>query len=50
VITGHDTDEARQRVLDAGASSYLRKPVDDQILLNAVAAAVAGGPEPKGKS
>lgn len=42
VITGHDTDEARRRVLDAGASSYLRKPVDDQTLLDAVARAVAG--------
>jgi FixJ family two-component response regulator len=42
VITGHDSPQSRQRVLDAGAIAYLRKPVDDQTLLNAVAAAVPG--------
>ena len=40
IITGHDTAESQQRVLDAGAAAYLRKPVDDQVLLDAVTAAI----------
>jgi FixJ family two-component response regulator len=43
VITGHDTPESRQRVMSAGASAYLRKPVDDQALLDAVTAAIGTG-------
>jgi FixJ family two-component response regulator len=41
VITGHDTEESRCRALGAGAFAYLRKPVDDEILLEAIQAAVA---------
>jgi FixJ family two-component response regulator len=41
VITGHDTPEAEKRVMDAGAIAYLRKPIDDQELLEAVAKALA---------
>jgi FixJ family two-component response regulator len=41
VITGHDTAESRRRVMEGGAAAYLRKPVDDQVLLDAVAAAIA---------
>jgi FixJ family two-component response regulator len=41
VITGHDIPEAGERVLAAGASAYLRKPVDGQVLLDAVASAIA---------
>jgi FixJ family two-component response regulator len=48
VITGHDTPESRQRVMDAGASAYLRKPVDDQALLDAVNAAIGGGAKTAG--
>jgi DNA-binding response OmpR family regulator len=40
VITGHDTEESRCRALGAGAFAYLRKPVDDEILLQAIRAAV----------
>jgi FixJ family two-component response regulator len=40
VITGHDTSQSRDRVVGAGASAYLRKPVDDQALLDAVHKAV----------
>jgi FixJ family two-component response regulator len=43
IITGHDTPESQQRVLAAGATAYLRKPVDDQVLLDAVTAAVPNG-------
>jgi len=41
VITGHDAPESRQRALAGGASEYLLKPVDEQALLDAIAAAVA---------
>ena len=41
IITGHDTPEAQKRALAAGAVAYLRKPVDDQVLLDAVARAIA---------
>ena len=40
VITGHDTDETRERALSGGAAAYLRKPVDDQALLDAITHAV----------
>lgn len=42
VITGHDTPESRARALAGGAASYLLKPVDDNLLLDAIAAAIAG--------
>ena len=42
VITGHDIPEAGERVLAAGAAAYLRKPVDGQTLIDAVASAIAG--------
>ena len=41
IITGHDTPEAQKRAMDAGAIAYLRKPIDDRVLLEAVAQAVA---------
>ena len=44
-ITGHDTPEAQQRVMDAGAVAYLRKPMNDKALLDAVLAAVASNPK-----
>jgi len=40
VITGYDTDESRERVLEAGAAAYLRKPIDDRSLLDAIASAL----------
>lgn len=42
VVTGHDSPEARARVLTSGASAYLTKPVDDEMLLSEIASAVAG--------
>ena len=45
VITGHDTDETRQRVTKAGVAAYLLKPVDEKILLDTISAAVAGDSE-----
>lgn len=43
IITGHDTPESRSRSLKNGAAAYLCKPVDDEMLLKAVADALAGG-------
>lgn len=42
VITGHDTPETRARVLALGSKAYLCKPVDDEALLGAIEAAIAG--------
>ncbi len=41
VLTGQDADETRERALAGGALAYLRKPVDDQALLDAIASAIA---------
>jgi FixJ family two-component response regulator len=41
VITAHDTPETREQCLAAGAAAYLRKPLDDRLLLNAISAALA---------
>ena len=44
IVTGHDTPEARARVMAHGASGYLRKPVDDLMLIAAINAAIGGSP------
>jgi FixJ family two-component response regulator len=36
VITGHDSDETRAHALAARPAAYLRKPVNDQVLLDAI--------------
>jgi FixJ family two-component response regulator len=41
VITGHDSPETRQRALDGGAAAYLRKPIDEKLLLQAICGATA---------
>jgi CheY-like chemotaxis protein len=41
VITGHDSPETRQRALDGGAAAYLRKPIDEKLLLRAICGATA---------
>lgn len=41
VITGDDSPETRERALRQGACAYLRKPVDDTLLLEAIQGAVA---------
>jgi FixJ family two-component response regulator len=40
VITGHNSDESRERAMRAGAAAYLRKPVDAEALLAAIASAM----------
>ena len=41
IITGHDSDETRNRALDGMPVAYLRKPVDDQALLDAIELALS---------
>ena len=40
VITGDDSADSRERALRHGVRAYLRKPVDDAALLNAIQAAM----------
>lgn len=41
IITGHDLPNARERAVAGGASAFLRKPVLDRTLLDAISAATA---------
>ncbi len=43
VITGHDEPGMRVQCMAAGASTYLRKPLDDKVLLEAINKAIATG-------
>jgi FixJ family two-component response regulator len=36
IITGHDSDETRAQALAGRPAAYLRKPVNDQVLLDAI--------------
>jgi FixJ family two-component response regulator len=40
VVTGHDTPDSRVQALSQGARGYFSKPVDGEVLLAAIAAAV----------
>ena len=42
VLTGHETPETRARLMERGATACLRKPVDDKLLLAAIADAIRG--------
>ena len=42
VITGRDTEDARVRAMQLGASDYLPKPVDHEALLAAIDVAISG--------
>jgi len=46
VITGDYSAQGRARSLNLGAAAYLRKPVDDAMLLAAISAAVSGNAPP----
>jgi len=41
-ITAHDDPEARIQALDHGASAFLDKPVEDEVLLGAIDSAMRG--------
>jgi FixJ family two-component response regulator len=49
IITGHDTPEAEARSLAGGAAFYLRKPINDRVLLEAIATAIASSGQKKGE-
>jgi len=36
IVTGHDFPKARERAMAGGASAFLRKPVHDRTLLDAI--------------
>jgi two-component system, LuxR family, response regulator FixJ len=40
VITAYDDPDSRARCLEAGAVAYLRKPLDQRVLLDAIALAI----------
>jgi FixJ family two-component response regulator len=44
MITAHDEPFSRRRCLDVGAYSYMRKPLDDAALLDAIAEAMGHRP------
>lgn len=45
VITAYDEPQTREQCLAAGASAYLRKPLDERLLLNAISANVKRAPK-----
>lgn len=48
IITGDDSPESRADALGLGAKAYLRKPVDDTMLIDAIQAAIRSSPaEPR---
>jgi FixJ family two-component response regulator len=47
IITAHDEPETREQCLAAGACAYLRKPLEDRLLLNAISAAVGQARRPR---
>jgi FixJ family two-component response regulator len=44
IVTGDDSLDSRERALKLGAKAYLRKPVDDAILLDAIRTAIGTAP------
>ena len=48
IITGHDSDERRRLALAGFPVAYLRKPVKDQLLLDAIALALRRSPQQSG--
>lgn len=45
IITGHDSDETRDRALAGFPVAYLRKPVNDQVLLDAIELGLSRNPQ-----
>ena len=50
MITGHDEAGAQEACLAAGASSYLRKPLDRSVLLEAIERAISSSAERRARS
>ena len=45
IITGHDSVETRARAMKGKPVAYLRKPVNDQVLLDAIKLALGRNPK-----
>jgi len=45
MITAYDEPATREQCLAAGAAAYLRKPLDERLLLNAISATVKRNPK-----
>jgi len=43
IVTGQDSPESQQRAMTAGAVAYLRKPMDDTVLVAAVLRGIGQG-------
>ncbi len=43
VLTGDDSADSRERAMRHGAAAYLRKPVDEALLIDSIEMAVGGG-------
>lgn len=41
IITAHDTPEMSEQCLAAGVMAYLRKPLDERVLLNSISSSLA---------
>ena len=48
IVTGHDEADTCARANEQGVHAYLRKPVDDVLLLSAINAALARSVDPRG--
>lgn len=46
IMTGHDSSETRERAMAGQPVAYLRKPVNDETLLDAIELALRRNPEP----
>ena len=44
IVTGDDSPDSRERALVRGARAYLRKPVDETLLLDAIDRAIRSDP------
>jgi two-component system response regulator FixJ len=45
-ITGHDDARTQERIANSGAVGHLRKPYDEQTVLDAIRRAVRGSEDP----
>lgn len=46
IITAHDEAAMKQRCLQAGAQAYLRKPLDDDVLIKTIESLCGSRPTP----
>jgi FixJ family two-component response regulator len=47
IITGHDSVETRAKAMKRKPVAYLRKPVNDQVLIEAIELALSSNPAPE---